>query len=315
MSERCLVTGGAGFIGSHLVEALVAQGHTVCILDSFATGRRASLDKVIDAVELVEGDVCDLALVQSSMTGIDVVFHLAALPSVPRSIIDPLASHAVNATGTLNILTAAHHAGVKRVIYASSSSVYGDNPDLPKREDMRTQPMSPYAVSKLAGENYCAAFSRVHGLSTICLRYFNVFGPRQDPTSQYAAVIPKFITAMAAGETPIIYGDGSQSRDFTYVGNVVDANLRAMAVPAEASGVFNIACGQRHTLLELVELLNAELGVRTQPLFAEQRAGDVPHSQAAIERAHSLLGYSPLTGFAEGLSLTVRWYADTGQEN
>jgi nucleoside-diphosphate-sugar epimerase len=220
-----LVTGGAGFIGSNIAERLVQQGERVRVLDNFATGKRENIAPWLDRIELIEGDVRDPETVRRAMEGVEYVLHQAALPSVPRSVADPLTTHQVNATGTLNVLLAAREAGVKRLVYASSSSVYGNNPELPKREDMPTNPLSPYAVSKLAGEQYCRTFAQVYGLDTVCLRYFNVFGPRQDPASQYAAVVPKFVTAMLNGGQPVIYGDGTQSRDFTYVENVVEINL------------------------------------------------------------------------------------------
>jgi UDP-glucose 4-epimerase len=237
--------------------------------------------------------------------GVEVILHQGALPSVPRSVADPLASHQANATGTLNVLIAAREAGVRRVVYASSSSVYGDSLTLPKREDMPTDPLSPYAVSKLAGERYCEVFTRVYGLPTISLRYFNVFGPRQDPTSQYAAVIPIFIGRMSDGRPPVVFGDGLQSRDFTYVDEVVRANLLAAAAPAEINGVFNVACGARHTLLDLIAALNGLLGRAIKPEFAPPRPGDVKHSQADITRIRAALGFAPQTGFAEGLQKTV----------
>ncbi len=239
-----LVTGGAGFIGSNIVERLVRQGERVRVLDNLSTGKRENLVSWLDRLELIEGDIRDVETVHGAMAGVDYVLHQAALPSVPRSVADPLASHQVNATGTLNVLPAARDAGVKRLVYASSSSVYGDSPTLPKQEEMPTNPISPYAVSKLAGENYCRVFFRVYGLETVCLRYFNVFGPRQDPTSQYAAVIPRFITAMLDGRRPVIYGDGRQSRDFTYIENVVEANLLACQAKDVAGEVLNIACGE-----------------------------------------------------------------------
>jgi len=239
------------------------------------------------------------------MQDVDYVLHQGALPSVPRSVADPATSHEVNVTGTINVLIAARDAGVKRLVYAASSSAYGNSPTLPKREEMPTNPLSPYAVSKLAGEHYCRAFCQVYGLETVCLRYFNVFGPRQDPQSQYAAVIPKFIAMMRRGERPTIYGDGSQSRDFTYVANVVQANLLAAAAPQAAGRVINVACGQRHTLLDLVAALNRLLGTHLEPVFQPDRAGDVKHSLADIAAAKELLGYEVLVPFEEGLERTV----------
>ena len=297
---RYLVTGGAGFIGSNLAEALVKSSHRVRVLDNFATGARANL--TAGAVELLEGDLRDAAIVERAVQGIEVVFHQAALPSVARSLEDPATTHAVNATGTLTLLLAARRAGVRRVVYASSSSVYGDSPTLPKREEMPTQPKSPYAVSKLAGEQYCQVFAAAFGLETVSLRYFNVFGPRQDPASPYAAVIPKFLTAMRRGERPVIFGDGKQSRDFTYVENAVRANLLAAEAPRASGEVINVACGARVTLLELVEQLNHLLGTYLDPIFAPPRPGDVRHSQADLTRAAALLGYQPTVDLQEGLA-------------
>jgi UDP-glucose 4-epimerase len=305
-----LVTGGAGFIGSNLVERLVAQGERVRVLDNFSTGTYANLSPWLDRIELIAGDIRDPETVCRAMAGVAYVLHQAALPSVPRSVADPMASHEANVTGTLNVLMAARHAGVNRVVYASSSSVYGNSPELPKREEMPTNPLSPYAVSKLAGENYCRAFYQVYGLETVCLRYFNVFGPRQDPNSQYAAVIPKFVTAMLDGGQPVIYGDGTQSRDFTYVDNVVAANLLACRAPAGgvAGEAFNVACGERTTLLELVAGLERALGKEATPEFAPPRPGDVKHSLAAIDRARERLGYRPRVSFERGLAHTVAFF-------
>lgn len=309
-----LVTGGAGFIGSNIAHELVRRGARVRVLDNFATGRRANLAGIEDQVEVVEGDLRRLADVEKAMAGVDVVLHQGALGSVPRSIADPVASHEANVTGTLHVLQAARAAGVRRVVYASSSSVYGDTPVLPKVEEMAPAPKSPYAVSKLAGEHYCRVFSGVYGMETICLRYFNVFGPRQDPHSQYAAVIPKFIRAMLRGERPVIFGDGTQSRDFTYVDNVVSANLLAAEAPGAAldGAACNVACGERFTLLELVGTLNAILATRLDPAFQPPRPGDVLHSHAAVGRAQRLLGYRPAVGFAEGLRRTVQWMRSHG---
>jgi UDP-glucose 4-epimerase len=302
---RYLITGGAGFIGSNLAEALVKSGHPVRILDNFATGARANLAAVAGTVELLEGDLRDPAIVERAVQGIEVVFHQGALPSVARSLEDPATTHAVNATGTLTLLLAARRAGIRRVVYASSSSVYGDSPTLPKREDMPTQPKSPYAVSKLAGEQYCQVFAAALGLETVSLRYFNIFGPRQDPASPYAAVIPKFLAVMRRGGRPVIFGDGKQSRDFTYVENAVRANVLAADAPGASGEVINVACGARVTLLELVEHLNRLLGKRLEPAFAPSRPGDVRHSQADLTRAAALLGYRPTLDFPEGLARTA----------
>ena len=309
---RYLITGGAGFIGSNLAESLVKSGHPVRILDNFATGARANLAAVAGAVELLEGDLRDPAIVERAVRDIEVVFHQAALPSVARSLEAPATTHAVNATGTLTLLLAARRAGVRRVMYASSSSVYGDSPTLPKREEMPTQPKSPYAVSKLAGEQYCQVFAAALGLETVSLRYFNIFGPRQDPASPYAAVIPKFLAAMRRGERPVIFGDGKQSRDFTYVENAVRANLFAADAPGASGEVINVACGARVTLLELVEHLNRLLGKRLEPVFAPPRPADVRHSQADLTRAAALLGYRPTVDFPEGLARTAAEDASHG---
>lgn len=302
---RYLVTGGAGFIGSHLVDAVLRQGDRVRVLDNFSTGRRENLAHVMSEIELIEGDIRDAAMVRQAMTDVDYVLHQAALPSVQRSVQDPVLSNEVNVIGTLNVLQAAKEANVRRVVVASSSSVYGDSPTLPKHEAMPTAPKSPYAVSKLAAERYALSFNTVYGLPTVALRYFNVFGPRQDPTSQYSAVIPKFITAMLKGEPPTIYGDGTQSRDFTYVANVVSANLLACEREEAIGQALNIACGERYTLLELHAELQRILGVEIAPVFAEARKGDVKHSLAAIELAIQALGYGPIVGWAEGLRQTV----------
>jgi len=303
-----LVTGGAGFIGSHIVEELIRRGERVRVLDNFSTGRRENLAPLLEHVDLIEGDLCDLATVRRAVEGVDCVLHQAALASVQRSVDDPLAAHTANATGTLHLLMAARDAGVKRVVYASSSSVYGDSPVLPKQEDHVPRPKSPYAVSKLAGEYYCQTFAGLYELETVSLRYFNVFGPRQDPTSQYAAVIPLFITAMLRGAAPTVYGDGGQSRDFTYVSNVVRANLLAATAPGVAGRVFNVACGQRCTLLDLIAALDEALGTHVAPVYAAPRPGDVRHSLADVTAAQEALGYRTEVDLREGLRRTVAWY-------
>lgn len=305
-----LVTGGAGFIGSHIVDELVRRGETVRVLDDFSSGRRENIAHNLKHVEVLEGNLCDLESVKRAVTGMDYVLHLGAIPSVPRSVAAPLASHQANVTGTLHVLLAAREAQVRRVVYSSSSSVYGNSPTLPKHEDMPTHPLSPYAVSKLAGENYCTAFHEVYGLPTVSLRYFNVFGPRQDPDSEYAAVIPKFITAMLNGAAPVIYGDGLQSRDFTYVTNVVAANLLACERDGAVGQVMNVALGDRVTLLELVEELNGILGTQHLPRFEAERPGDVKHSQADASRAKALLGLARFVNFRQGLRETVEWFRD-----
>ena len=298
-----LVTGGAGFIGSSLVEALLARGDAVRVLDNFSTGKRQNLDGL--DVDLVEGDVRSYHLVQRAVDGVEVVFHQAALPSVPRSIADPITSHEVNAGATLNVLSAARDAGVRRVVYASSSSVYGDGPGLPKHEGMTPDPLSPYAVSKLAGETYAAVFTGIYGLETVALRYFNVFGPRQDPASQYSAVIPRFVQRVLRGERPTVFGDGEQSRDFTYIDNVVQANLLAADAPGASGLAMNCACGREASLNELVREIGRCLGVDVEPAYAEPRAGDVRASRASIDLAAEALGYRPSVHFAEGLARTV----------
>ncbi|MCX6032766.1 MAG: SDR family oxidoreductase [Chloroflexi bacterium] len=305
-----LVTGGAGFIGSHIVDELVQRGERVKVLDDFSTGRRENLLGARGQIELFEGDIRNRQVVQLAMQGVDYVLHQAALPSVPRSVADPLTTNEVNVTGTLNVLVAAREARVRRVVYASSSSVYGNNPALPKHETMPIGPLSPYATSKLAGENYCRAFHHVYGLPTVALRYFNVFGPRQDPTSQYAGVMPRFIVALLRDESPTIYGDGTQSRDFTYVANVVQANLLACYSQEAIGQVMNVACGERHTLLDLHSELKALIGKNIRPVFGPARVGDVNHSLAAIDLASRLLGYRPSVGWHEGLRRTVMWYKD-----
>ena len=303
-----LVTGGAGFIGSHLCHALVARGLRVRAFDNLSTGALANLYGLEAEMDFVEADVTDLGALTQAMRGVDFVLHQAALPSVSRSIEQPLASHAANATGTLNVLIAAHEAGVRRVVYASSSSVYGDSAALPKRESMAAAPISPYAAAKLTGEHYCHVFHRLHGLEVVVLRYFNVFGPRQDCDSPYAAVIPRFIKSLLAGEPPTVYGDGEQSRDFTYVGNVVQANLLALTVPDAAGGVFNIACQKAITLNQLYRAVQGALQVIIPPRYAPARPGEARHSLADISRAESVLGYQPIIDLQEGLQRTVRYW-------
>jgi UDP-glucose 4-epimerase len=304
----CLVTGGAGFIGSHLVEALHARGDTVRVLDNFSTGDPTNLEPVRERVRVFDGEITDPMTVKEAVHGVELVFHQAALASVPRSVADPMATHQACVTGTLNVLLAVRDAGVRRVVYAASSSAYGNSVRLPKCETDPTAPLSPYAVAKLAGEQYCAAFTEVYGLETVRLRYFNVFGPRQSPDSPYAAVIPRFIEAMTAGRSPVIHGDGEQSRDFTFVADVVQANLRAAEAPGVSGKVYNIACGRRTSLLELVAQLNALLGSDIKPTHTPPRPGDVRHSQAGIERACEELGYEPTTDIATGLRHCLAWW-------
>lgn len=310
-----LVTGGAGFIGSNIVEELVRRGERVWVLDNFSTGKRANIASFLEDIELIEGDLRHLDTVRRATEGVDYVLHQGAIPSVPRSIDHPLDTDESNVRGTLNLLVAARDAGVKRVVYASSSAIYGDTPTLPKAEEMKPAPLSPYAVSKLAGEYYCQVFYQVYGLETVALRYFNVFGPRQDPTSQYAAVIPKFVTAMLRSEQPTIYGDGEQSRDFSYVTNVVQANLLAATAPGVGGQVFNIACGQRYNLLELVDTINRILGTDITPVHTTPRVGDVRHSLADIARARKMLGYQVEVEFEEGLHCLIAWYRGHGGQN
>jgi len=305
---RALVTGGAGFIGSHLVERLLNEGMSVRVLDNFDSGRRANLNGHVSDIELIRGDLRDLECVRRAASGMDAILHQAAVKSVPRSVDDPLLAHTTNTNGTFNVLLAARDAGVPRVVYASSSSVYGSTEVLPKREDLLLRPSSPYGASKLAGELYCHAFFRVYGLETIALRYFNVFGPRQDSTSTYAAAIPRFIEALRRGEPPTIYGDGHQSRDFTHIDNVVDANLSALKASSGFGEAFNVACGQSISILELVGHLREILRVDIKPLYESDRPGDIRHSLADISKARKVLGYRPTVDLAEGLRRTVAWY-------
>ncbi len=309
----CLVTGGAGFIGSHLVEALVEAGRRVRVLDDFSTGKRANLAGVQDRVEVLADSVTDPAAVTLAMKEVEWVFHLAALPSVQRSVDDPLTTHEVCATGTLRVLEAAREAGVRRVVYAASSSAYGDTPGAVRSEEDPVAPLSPYATAKLAGEHYCRCFTRVYGLETVRLRFFNIFGPRQDANSPYSGVIPLFIRTMLAGQAPVVHGDGQQSRDFTYVANVVAALLRAAQAPGVAGKVYNIGNGGRTSVLRLVSHLNELLGTRIEPIHGPARQGDVLHSQADVSRARAELGYEPAVSLAEGLRRTVESLQGTGQ--
>jgi len=305
-----LVTGGAGFIGSHLTEILLKQGHQVRVLDNFSTGKKGNLifERPNPSLEVINGDVRELRDCQKAVAGIDYVFHEAALASVQRSVEDPLTTHAVNVGGTLHILMASREAGVKRVIYASSSSVYGDTPVLPKHEEMPPSPLSPYALQKNIGEQYCRLFSQLYGLETLSLRYFNIFGPKQDLTSVYSAVIPKFIDAFVQGRSPIVYGDGEQSRDFTYVDNVVEANLLAMAVSHGRGEAMNIAYGQRTSLNQLLETLQRILGSKVKPVYQDPRPGDVKHSLADIGKAIEFLRYQPRVDIEAGLKRTAEYF-------
>jgi len=308
-----LVTGGAGFIGSHLVEELLRRGESVRVLDNLSTGSEANLASARDRAALHTRDIRDLEGIREAFQGVDYVIHEAALPSVPRSIADPLTSNAVNIDGTLNVLVAARDAGAKRLVFAASSSAYGDNPLLPRLESHVPMPMSPYALTKVAGEQYCRIFASVYGLETVALRYFNVFGPRQDPNSPYTGVLSIFFAAYLRGTTPTIFGDGEQSRDFTYVSNVVDATLRACTARDASGHVINVGTGGRHTLNAIIRLLDAIFGRQTKPDYAPPREGDVRHSQADISLAKRLLGYEPGVGLEEGLRRSLDWYRQVVQ--
>lgn len=314
--SRYVVTGGAGFIGSTLVEALLRQGQEVTVLDNFSTGKRENLEPFMHRIKLIEGDIRDLETCREAASGADYILHQAALGSVPRSVEDPLTTHLNNVNGTLNMLIAARDAGVKKIVLASSSSAYGDAKEAVKKETLPPAPLSPYAVSKLAAEQYAAVFYGVYGLPAVCLRYFNVFGPKQDPLSQYAAVIPRFVTKLLRREKPEIYGDGEQSRDFTYIDNVVAANLLACAAGTEANGkVFNIACGEQISLRRLYRACCDMIGTDIEPAYLEARKGDVKHSLADVSEAKRLLGYEPKVGFEEGLRQTIGWYARRHRED
>jgi nucleoside-diphosphate-sugar epimerase len=302
-----LVTGGAGFIGSHLAEELLRRGHQVRIADSLITGKRANLAGLTGA-EFLEGDLADLPFAAQAVAGMDYVLHQAAIPSVPRSVDDPVTSNRANITATINTLWAAKDAGVKRLVYAASSSAYGNAPTLPKREEMPAHPLSPYALQKLVGEQYCQLFTTLYGFETVSIRYFNVFGPRQDPGSPYSGVISQFATALLAGRPPTIYGDGGQTRDFTYVANVVDGVLRACDAPKASGEVINVATAGRISLNDLVRVMNSLIGSNVKPIYKEPRAGDVRDSQADISKARALLGYTPSVALEEGLRRTLDWF-------
>ncbi|HEY9126360.1 MAG TPA: SDR family oxidoreductase [Acidobacteriaceae bacterium] len=307
---KYLVTGAAGFIGRSIVAALLARGEKVRGVDNFATGKRANLVG-LEAMEFIEGDLADAAVCKEVCAGVEVIFHEAALPSVPRSVIDPVGSNVACVDATVQLLWAAKEAGVRRVVYAASSSAYGDTPTLPKHEGMLPNPISPYAVAKLAAEYYMRSFARVYGMETVCLRYFNIFGPYQDPTSQYSGVLAVFCRKMLAGEQPTIYGDGETSRDFTYIDNAVHANLLAAEAPAEqVSGqVMNVATGERTTLNEVFTMLKPITGYSGDAAYAPERAGDIKHSLADISEAKARMGYAPVVSFVEGLKRTVEWYS------
>ena len=303
-----VVTGGAGFIGSHIAEYLIDHGHDVTVVDNLATGDMGNIQQLRDNphFHFMQGSITDPEILKDTFKNADGIFHQAAIPSVPRSIKDPVATNDANVNGTIAVLVAAKECGVKKVVYASSSSVYGDTPTLPKTEGMLPNPKSPYAVSKLAGEYYCRIFSEVYGINTVALRYFNVFGPRQDPESQYAAVIPRFITRTLAGQPPIIYGDGTQTRDFTYVKDVVQANVKAME--SNAQGVFNVAYNQRISLLSLIDIIAEETGMNVNPVFEPPRPGDIHDSQADISAAQKAFGYTPEYTVRSGLKETITWF-------
>jgi len=306
-----LVTGGAGFIGSHLACELARRGERVRVVDNLSTGKRKNLD-VVAGAEFIEGDLADLDVARRAVQGVDHVLHQAAIPSVPRSVNDPITSNRSNIDATLNILVAARDAGVKRLVYAGSSSAYGDTPTLPKHEDMTAAPLSPYALQKLVGEQYCQMFTRLYGFETVTIRYFNVFGPRQDPSSPYSGVISLFISALVDGRRPTIYGDGEQTRDFTYVANVVDGVLRACQAPGAAGETINVATGGRISLNQLFAELRALTAASVDAIYADPRPGDVKHSQADISKARRLLGYEPHVPFGEGLKRTLEWYRMSG---
>jgi UDP-glucose 4-epimerase len=308
--EKFLVTGGAGFIGSNICKRLVSQGCFVRVVDNLLTGKKSNLADVIDKIEFIQADMGDSEVAQSAMKDIDVVLHQGALPSVPVSIDNPAATHRHCVNATFTLLLAARDAGVKRFVYAASSSAYGDAPTSPKVETMPTSPLSPYAVAKLTGEYYCSVFYNIYGLETVSLRYFNVFGPQQDPASQYAAAIPAFVTAILKDEPPTIYGDGEQSRDFTYIDNVVDANLLAARASQTKGEVINIACGQAVTVNEIIDMINDLLGKNVKPKYTDPRPGDVKHSLADITAAKNLIGFKPLIQFEDGLQKAINWYRD-----
>jgi len=313
--QTVLVTGGAGFIGSNLVDALLADGrYRVRVLDNFSTGRRENIAHFKSSIDLIEGDIRDMEIVEDAVAGVDAILHQAALPSVPRSIKAPVTSNDVNAGGTLKLMSAAHKAGVRRVVFASSSSIYGDTEVLPKHEGLAPRPMSPYAVSKLAGEHYLRVFAEIYGMETLAIRYFNVFGPRQDPTSQYSGVIAKFMTAALERGVYIVNGDGLQARDFTYVDNIVHANLLALGAERLEGQAINVACGQKYTLLDLIAAINDAAKVSLPVEHRDPRVGDVKYSQAAIAEAKAVLGYEPRVCFQDGIARTFDWYAACSQD-
>jgi nucleoside-diphosphate-sugar epimerase len=305
-----VVTGGAGFIGSHIVDELLNRGETVRVIDNFSTGKRQNVARFERRVEIVEADLSEAKSLAQLLKGADYVIHQAAIPSVPKSIIEPVKSHQANVNGTLQLLVACREAGVKRVVYASSSSLYGDSPTLPKHEGMMPNPLSPYGAQKLFGEMYCQVFTKSYGIETVCLRYFNVFGPWQDATSQYSGVLALFIQSVLEGRRPTIYGDGEQSRDFTYVKNVAAANLLACKAPGASGQVFNVACGDRITVNSILRQINKIAGKDISPIYGDPRPGDIKHSQADITRAKEQLGFQPNVSFEEGLRHTIEWYRE-----
>lgn len=310
MAENVLVTGGAGFIGSNLCRRLVAEGCSVRVIDNLLTGKMSNLDGILDKIDFIEADMGDPDAARSAMKDIDIVLHQGAVPSVPRSVDEPDVTHQHCVNATFTLLLAARDSKIKRFVYAASSSAYGDSPVMPKVETMITNPKSPYAAAKLFGEYYCSVFSQVYGLDTISLRYFNVFGPYQDPTSQYAAAIPAFVTAILRGQSPTVYGDGEQSRDFTYIDNVVHANLLAARAPKTGGEVVNIACGDKITVNAIIQLINDMTGNTVAPCYAPSRPGDVKHSLADIAKAKALIGYTPVVPFRHGLEKAIHWYRE-----
>ena len=308
--EKFLVTGGAGFIGSNICKRLISEGCFVRVVDNLLTGKKSNLAEFIDKIEFIEADMGDENIARAAMKDIDVVIHQAALPSVPRSVDDPAATHKHCVDATFTLLLAARDAGIKRFVYAASSSAYGDTPTLPKVETMPPAPLSPYAVAKLVGEYYCSVFAHVFGLETISLRYFNVFGPHQDPKSQYAAAIPAFVTAILKDQQPTVYDDGEQSRDFTYIDNVVEANLLAARAKKTNGQVINVACGEAITVNDIISLINDTLGKNIKPIYTDPRPGDVKHSLADINAAQNLIGFKPIISFKEGLQKAIEWYRD-----
>ena len=310
MAQRFLVTGGAGFIGSNICRRLVREGCFVRVIDNLLTGKKSNLADILDKVDFIEADMGDEAAARAAMKDIDVVLHQGAVPSVPRSVDDPATTHQHCVNATFTLLLAARDCKIKRFVYAASSSAYGDSPTMPKVETMPTNPKSPYAAAKLFGEYYCSVFARVYGLDTISLRYFNVFGPYQDPASQYAAAIPAFVTAILRGQSPTVYGDGEQSRDFTYIDNVVHANLLAARAPKTDGQVVNVACGQKITVNAIIAMINEMTGNAVIPTYKPARAGDVKHSLADIQKAKVLIGFEPVIDFRRGLEKAIAWYRD-----